>query len=185
MDDPQVVVAWIAAGAAPLTAVISGHLTWRIGNLSGQVQQSIADRLTETDLILTAFNHLGGGSQERTTGIAALRILEDTALDGPWRNYREALHDLLTTQLQFVLTGGHNRWETHEIANAREIARRLLDDKKRLRFDYAQQDIARVVQRCKSDWQKRPRNNNEKYEDGGRANSRAVAGLIDDLERWL
>jgi hypothetical protein len=185
VNDPQVLAAWIAAAAAILTTIISSYLLWRIGNLSGQVQQSIADRSTETDLILTAFNHLGGGTQERTTGIAALRILRDTALPGRWRDYHEALRNLLTTQLQFVLTGGHNRWETHEIANAREIARWFLNDSERLQFGDTQPDIARAVQRYKSDWQKRPRNDDERYDDGGRANSQAVEKLIDDLERWL
>jgi hypothetical protein len=185
MDQPQVVAALITGGAAILAAVFSGLAAWRVGNLSGKVQQSIADRSTETNLIVTALNHLVGGSQERTAGVAALRVLKDTALSDRWHDYDDAVRNLLTTQLQFILARGRNRWEAHEIANAQEIARWFLDTNGQIRSGHAQTGVTIAAQRYISDWGNKERRDGDKYDDGGRADCRAVEQLIEDLRCWL
>jgi hypothetical protein len=55
--------------------------------------------------------------------LAALRALKSTTEKKRWdKNYEQAVRGLLITQLQYVLTGGSNRWEAHEIKNVRVMA---------------------------------------------------------------
>jgi hypothetical protein len=62
--DPAVLAALIAAGVAVVAALISTYLT-----IWGTLRQHAVD------LVVAALSHMGGGTQERSEGIAALMAL--------------------------------------------------------------------------------------------------------------
>lgn len=62
--DGAVIAAWIAAGAAALSAAVNAYFIAS----SGRRQQ-------ENELVVSALEHFVGGSQERTAGLAALKVL--------------------------------------------------------------------------------------------------------------
>jgi hypothetical protein len=66
--DAAVVAAWIAAGAAALSAAVTAYFVAS----SGRRQQ-------ENELVVSALTHFVGRSQERSAGLAALRVLSGGA----------------------------------------------------------------------------------------------------------
>jgi hypothetical protein len=96
--DPAVVAAWIAAGVAILAALIGAYLTiW-----STQRQRAV-------DLVVAALSHMGGGSQERSAGVAALLAMRGPVDRPPghfdrrgWATYGPAVGQQLFRQLIYV-----------------------------------------------------------------------------------
>ena len=141
--DPNVVAAWIAAAAAGLSAAVNAYLfVWR------------GRRQRETELLVNALTHFVGGSQQRSAGIAALRVLSgppkrqarrlpacvsrvlrrvhsnrSTRAGVGWRRYGPAVGELFTNQVVYVLSEGKNRWKAHEIANVIAMVDWLLADR--------------------------------------------------------
>jgi hypothetical protein len=132
--DPAVVAALIAAPIAILGAAISAYLTiW-----STQRQRA-------TDLVVAALSHMGGGSQERSAGVAALLAMRGP-LDRPlghfdrsgWAIYGPAVGQQLFRQLIYVLRCGKQNTAAHEVENLIVMIDWLLNDDT-LRFDDAGQ----------------------------------------------
>lgn len=160
------------------------NLQTKLADLNSDLQAVLADKSREAELVVSSLDHLVGGSQERTAGLAALRLLKSLTPVERWTRYEVFVRDLLSTQLIFVLTEGRNRWEAHEAENARMISAWLLADRQFLSED-AQVRIRQAVERYAGQWGSRRRADGEKQEDGGRANAGAVRGLIASLAPWL
>jgi hypothetical protein len=77
------------------------------------------------DMTSRGLGFFAGGSQERSVGIAALRIVEHDV--GAWLRYRDAIASLFYAQLVYLFAHGRNRWESHEIANMVSIMHWLLE----------------------------------------------------------
>ena len=187
MDSPQVIAAWIAAAAATLSAVASIIANVRTARLSREVSVLIAETSIETQLVVQALNNLIGGSQKRATGLAALRILKAITPDARWNYYDQAVTQLIATQVEYLLTGGTNRWEAHEIQNIREAARWFVRDG-HWTSDERYGELKDAAWRYISSWNLelgRSRVDGEAYTDGGRANIRATEALIHDLKEWF
>src|SRR3954470_23028210 len=103
-------------------AKVNNDLQMTLADLNSQLQSVLADKSREAELVVSALNHLVGGSQERAAGLAALRLLESITPIERWAGYKGFIRNLLSTQLIFVLTEGRNRWEAHEIENAHAIS---------------------------------------------------------------
>jgi hypothetical protein len=118
--DAEVNAAWIAAAAAAIVAGVNGYLGVRAGR-----------RQRDTDLMVNALTHFVGGSQERSAGIAALRVLRGpTGRDSRnWRRYGSAVGTLFSSQAIYVLSAGGNRWQAHEVANVIGMVEWLLKDR--------------------------------------------------------
>jgi hypothetical protein len=172
--DAAVVAAWIAAGAAALSAVVNAYFIAS----SGRRQQ-------ENELVVSALTHFVGGSQERSSGLAALKVLSggegsfprDASIAQPpprswvrfwtrplsalrarrsrarWSRYSPAVGQLFYRQLIYVLCHGRRRWEAHEIANVVAMADWLITDDK-LAFDDPQQREQLATAMCTylNDW---------------------------------
>ena len=153
--DAAVIAAWIAAGAAALSAAVNAYFIASSGR-----------RQRENELVVSALTHFVGGSQERSAGLAALRVLSggegffrsDAPMAQPppgnwiwlrtllgfasrarrsragWSRYAPAVGQLFYRQLTYVLCHGRNRWGAHEIANAVAMADWLINDEM-LAFD--------------------------------------------------
>lgn len=147
--DGAVIAAWIAAGAAALSAAVNAYFIAS----SGRRQQ-------ENELVVSALEHFVGGSQERTAGLAALKVLSggggslpsDASKAQPrpgswvrswtrpwfashakrsrarWSRYAPAVGQLFYSQLIYVLCHGGNRWRAHEIANVVAMVDWLITD---------------------------------------------------------
>jgi hypothetical protein len=173
--DAAVVAAWIAAGAAALSAVVNAYFIAS----SGRRQQ-------ENELVVSALTHFVGGSQERSAGLATLRVLSggagsfpsDASVTQPpprswvrvgtrlwlasragqsraaWSRYAPAVGQLFYRQLIYVLCHGRNRWEAHEIANVVAMADWLINDEM-LAFDDSRQREHLATAMCTylNDWE--------------------------------
>lgn len=172
--DAAVVAAWIAAGAAALSAAVNAYFIAS----SGRRQQ-------ENELVVSALTHFVGGSQERSAGLAALKVLSGSVSSFPsdastaqpppadsvrfrarpwfasrarrsrvrWSRYAPAVGQLFYRQLIYVLCHGGRRWEAHEIANVVAMADWLIADK-RLAFNDPQQRKQLATAMCTylNDW---------------------------------
>ena len=125
--DPGVLAALIAAGIAVVLALLSAYL---------------AVRQRAADLVVAALSHMGGGSQDRSAGIAALK-----ALRGPlygrsglfdrlrgWNAYGPAIGQQLFRQLIYLLNYGKGRYWAHEVENIIAMTDWLLRDSEQLGF---------------------------------------------------
>jgi hypothetical protein len=121
---PQVQAAWIAAAIALPSALITAYLTvWN------------ANRQRAADFIVAALTHMGGGTQERSSGVAALmairgpierkpRFLERTL----WRRHGPAVGQQLYRQATYVLNHGNRKYYAHEVENLIIMLTWLLTD---------------------------------------------------------
>jgi hypothetical protein len=128
--DPAVVAALIAAGVAVVAALASAYLAvW------GTIRQHAVD------LVVAALSHMGGGTQERSAGVAALMAMRGPIdrrprrVDrGGWAIYGPAIGQQLYRQLIYVLNLGKGNDAAHEIENIIAMTDWLLGDKARLGF---------------------------------------------------
>src|SRR5881409_3714773 len=97
--DPAVGAAWIGASIALIAAVVSAYLTL-----------SSSHRQRAVDLVVAALSHMGGGSQERSAGVAALMALRGPLGKRPghfykrgWDFYGPAVGQQLFRQLMYLL----------------------------------------------------------------------------------
>jgi hypothetical protein len=128
--DPAVVAALITAGVAVVAALASAYLAvW------GTIRQHAVD------LVVAALSHMGGGTQERSAGVAALMAMrgpidrEPSRVDrGGWTIYGPAIGQQLYRQLIYVLNLGRGNDAAHEIENIIAMTDWLLGDKARLGF---------------------------------------------------
>jgi hypothetical protein len=128
--DPAVLAALIAAGVAVVAALISTYLT-----IWGTLRQHAVD------LVVAALSHMGGGTQERSEGIAALMALrgpidhQPRRVDrGGWARYGPAVGQQLYRQLIYVLNHGKDNEASHEIENLIAMVDWLLYDNTLLAF---------------------------------------------------
>lgn len=185
MSSSDAIDASISAVAALLAAGLSAFVLLRVNRLQRGVSLVVADKTREAQLVIGALDHLIGGSQERTAGLAALRVLSETTDDLRWATYKPAITDLLSVQAQYVLTGGRNRWEAHEIANVRTIASWFLQGNGWTGDAAEVSRVRTAAERYISDWEAERREDGHKYDDGGRANAPAVKKLIRDMREWF
>jgi hypothetical protein len=97
--DPAVLAALITAGVVVVAALVSAYLT-----IWGALRQRAVD------LVVAALSHMGGGTQERSAGVAALMALRGPIdrrprrVDrGGWAIYGPAVGQQLYRQLIYVL----------------------------------------------------------------------------------
>lgn len=200
MTQPEAVIlaARIAAGAAILStlaslvsAVMASRITTRVSELNRDLQKVIADKTREAELVVNALNHLVGGSQERTAGLAALNMLRVETPLARWTGYENFVRTLLATQLIYVLTAGANRWQAHEVENVRQMTEWFMENGKPNFGDF-QSRVRSATDTYIADWGSRRRDKSaahkeewEKEVREGRPNAAAVTGLITDLKSWL
>lgn len=128
--DPAVAAALIAAGVAIAAALASSYLT-----IWGTLRQRAVD------LVVAALSHMGGGTQERSAGVAALMAMRGP-LDrkprfvdrGGWKIYGPAIGQQLYRQLVYVLNHGKGKYRSHEVENIIAMIDWLLHDKDLLAF---------------------------------------------------
>jgi hypothetical protein len=128
--DPAVVAALITAAVAVLAALASAYLAvWG------------TKRQHAVDLVVAALSHMGGGTQERSAGVAALMAMrgpidrKPRRVDrGGWTIYGPAIGQQLFRQLIYVLNLGKRKHAAHEIENIIAMTDWLLGDKVRLGF---------------------------------------------------
>jgi hypothetical protein len=122
--DTAVIGAWIGAGIAILVALMGAYLTvWN------------SHRQRAVDFVAAALSHMGGGSQERSAGVAALMALRGPLDRRPaqlevrgWLIYGPAVGQQLYRQLIYVLNYGSQRYHAHEVENVISMAEWLLKD---------------------------------------------------------
>jgi hypothetical protein len=125
----QIVAAWISAAFAVL-----------VGGIAALVAVSIHRREQVAQIIIAALEHMGGKTQERSAGLAALDVMTHRAkrraiaLRRVWKVYSPAVGRQLFRQLTYVLNYGENRCKDHEIENLIVMFGWLLDDN-RFQFD--------------------------------------------------
>jgi hypothetical protein len=124
-----VITAAAAAVASVLTIIWNGKTLRE--QLAGQAEQQRKQQLADAeqqrkqqlaDMISTAFGHFTGGTQKRSAGIAALRIVragsEDFDGDEAWKTYGPAIQGLLYSQLMYLYKKKSvNETEPHEAEN--------------------------------------------------------------------
>jgi hypothetical protein len=147
--DPAVLAALITAGVAIVAALFSAYLT-----IWGTLRQHTVD------LVIAALSHMGGGTQERSEGVAALmamrgpinRKLRRVDRDG-WARYGPAVGQQLYRQLIYVLYHGEKRETAHEIENVIAMTDWLLYDQVLLGFtDHGQMcRLAAAIKAYKGD----------------------------------
>ncbi len=133
MEAP-VIAAFITSGFAILLTLVSAYVTiW-----SSHRQRAV-------DLVAVALSHMGGGSQARSAGVAALMALRGPLNRTPgrfrnpgWAIYGPAVGQQLFRQLMYVLNHGSRKFHTHEVENVIAMADWLLRDNKTLKFDDAE-----------------------------------------------
>lgn len=121
---PEVSAAVIGAAAGTLAAALTTIFTvW------------VSHRQRAVDLVVAALSHMGGGSQARSAGVAAL-----TAMRGPlklplkrsrqreWALYGPAVGQQLFRQLMYVLNHGENRFVTHEVETVIAMTTWIIED---------------------------------------------------------
>ena len=123
--EPEVRAAMLAFVGVAVTVAITAYLSLR--QIRSQHQR---------ELLVSALEHMVGGSQSRAVGIAALRMLMDTNSKDSDKGGAERPHDsvrfvskrwlkeygrgvahLLYTQMVYLLVHGGNRGQSHEVAN--------------------------------------------------------------------
>jgi hypothetical protein len=109
-----------------VVAIVAGPVS---GALVGALFALLTDRRSQKrkrqeDMVLSALEHFGGGSQRRSVGIAALQVVLDRA--SVEKEYRETVARLYFAQLLYLFVHGSNRWESHEIANIEAMTNWLL-----------------------------------------------------------
>lgn len=176
---PEVVAAYVAAGAAAFSAAVSFFATaW-----NGRRQRT-------ADMLVSALAQFEGGSQKRSVGIASLRVLSKRRSRMPlasvpvgWRAYRDTVSELFYSQLLYLFVHGSNRWESHEIANMTAMADWLLCEGS-LRFD-DKDDKARLCSamiRYITDWHTIPEK--ELGKNGGRPDEAAIKYVERKIGQW-
>lgn len=128
------VITAAAAGVASVLVIIWNGKTLR-SQLVGQAELQRKQQLA--DMIATAFGHFTGGTQNRSTGIAALQIVRagstDFDEDEAWKAYGPAIQGLLYSQLLYLYgRKGKNKTEPHEAANIERMSDWLLGNDFRL-----------------------------------------------------
>jgi hypothetical protein len=104
------IAAVITAAAAGIASVITIIWNGRIlrKQLVGQAEQQHKQQLA--DMAATALKHFTGGTQNRSAGIAALRIVragsKDFDGDEVWKTYGPAIQGLLYSQLLYLYEKG-------------------------------------------------------------------------------
>ena len=184
---PQVVAGLIGAAAVLISAGFTAFVAiWArrrqnttdalISNLERKTQLAVSATSRDTELIVTALGHLGGGSQERAAGLATLHALE--SLTGiRWPDYSKVVGQLLYTQLLFVLTRGRNRWEAHEVANLTNMSTWLECDATLAPDDKMKLGLQQAMSTYIDDW--------GRGEPGGKRNEEAVNEFIHLIrEKW-
>jgi hypothetical protein len=128
--DPAVLAALITAGVAVVAALVSAYLT-----IWGTLRQHTVD------LIVAALSHMGGGTQERSAGLAALMAMRGPIDCRPrrvdrdgWARYGPAIGQQLYRQLIYLLNEGRGNEAPHEIENIIVMTDWLLRDKALLNF---------------------------------------------------
>jgi hypothetical protein len=122
--NPAIVAAWIAASVA-IASTVAGSLLVVWG---GHRQRAI-------DLVVAALSHMGGGSQERSAGLAALMALRGPLGRSPgifekrvWAIYGAAVGQQIYRQLIYLLNYGENRYKAHEVETMILMVHWLLND---------------------------------------------------------
>ena len=170
----QLWVALIAAAAVIITTSATIIITY----LSAQRQRELA-------LVVSALDHLVGKTQNRSTGIAALKILagpprrDGSGARRHWRRYAPATGQLLYSQLVYILLHGTRRTKAHEVANAIAIGNWLLDEPA---FEFTDDERIQHL-----DWAMRRYTERAKHSTNYRADSDSgsVDMLIDRINtRW-
>jgi hypothetical protein len=119
----RAVTAQLAAQAASTAAQLAAQAESTRVQLASQADLTRIQLLA--DMTSRGLGFFGGGSQKRSIGIAALRIVEQD--EGAWLHYRDAVASLLYAQLLYLFAHGENRWESHEIANIVSMTDWLID----------------------------------------------------------
>src|SRR5437879_13624171 len=108
----------VVAALAVVVSVSATVFTLRANARTVTNQLASQDRLSRNqqlaEMTATALGYFTGGSQNRSVGIAGLRIVRNSTV---WPQYCDAIRDLFQKQLIYLLAQGTNRWEAHEIAN--------------------------------------------------------------------
>ena len=129
------VVTAAGAGIAAVITIRSNEQSIR----SQLVSQAAENRKQQlADMAAKGLGYLTGGSQNRSVGIAALKMMQANSLDfseDNWILYREGIRSLLYAQLLYVYMHAGNRWESHEAANLAAMSEWLLADFKDLPGD--------------------------------------------------
>jgi len=171
-----------------LTSAVVGATIGAIASITGfliQVRLERRQRLGE--LVVIALEHFGGGSQNRSVGIAALRALRgDKRL---WAQYRITAACLFVSQLRYLLAHGGNRWESHEIRNIEDMMSLLIEDDA-LRDASRDPGLREAMQRYERDWKNYARDamksdGSRERSKGGRPDEAAVAHLLTLIQEWL
>lgn len=106
-------------------ALIAAAISLVVSGLSGYVAVWSFQKQRWADLLLAAFNHMTGGSQERGAGLAILQAIANSIRSRPrWRGpggwdsaYGSALQQHLYQQAIYVLRYGSRRYKWHEVQN--------------------------------------------------------------------
>jgi hypothetical protein len=161
-----VIAAWIAAGAAVAVAVVNLVVTLRTER-----------QRRDAELIVAALEHFQGGSQPRSVGIAALKVLDGRA---GWELYRDTVAQLFYRQLLYLFAQGKNRWQAHEISNIEGMTQWLFAGDLPVTLDMRQQlDLA--MERYKKTWKERQELPEDKRADD---DPEAIKHLVGKIAEW-
>jgi hypothetical protein len=116
-----------------------------VGVIAASVSLSSSRRQHAASLIIAALGHMGGGSQERSAGLAALTALQGRSTGRlrfltrrVWSTYAPSVGQQLFRQSTYVLTHGRRRFYAHEVENLIAMIDWLTTDRE-LAFDSAEQ----------------------------------------------
>lgn len=182
------------AGAAVITAAGAGFFATRATRSS---EQSLKDQLDaqakslkdELDaqatqnrkqqlasMTTTALGYLTGGSQNRSIGIAGLKMVQTSSLawnEEAWSLYSEAIKSLLYVQLLYLYMHARNQWESHEAANMKLISEWLLSSAFEELPEYERNNLANAMEHYRESAARR------------KGNVPTVCELIECLPGWI
>lgn len=171
-----------------LTSAVVGATIGATVSIAGfLIQVRLEERQRLGDLVIIALENFGGGSQNRSVGIAALRALRnDKRL---WAQYRTTAACLFVSQLRYLLAHGGNRWESHEIRNIEDMMSLLIEDNA---LGQASRDpgLHEAMQSYMRDWETYTRDvvkpdGSHGAKEGKRPDEAAVAHLLTLIQEWL
>jgi hypothetical protein len=125
MDDGTVLAAWIGAAVSITAALVGAWTSVMVGN-----------RQRSADLIAAALNNMGGRTQPRSAGLAALMAMRGHLDKQPsishrwsWNTYGQAVGQQLFRQLVYLLSHRSEEYSNHEIENIIAMMNWLTSDK--------------------------------------------------------
>ncbi len=139
-----------------------------------KAEATLAAERRDAELILAALGYFQG-SQRRSVGIAALRVLNNRR---GWNEYQVAVSQLFYRQLLYLFAHAGNRWQAHEISNIEGMTDWLLDGK--MPVDQEMRDQLRAAMaRYELTWEQ-----GLSDKAGEEADDEAVDHLVKRIEEW-